>query len=99
MAEEDVDEFHKSLIPGNKKVEAAEGIPEEGGASISLHQPGKTSKPSVGIVESLATLKSSIGRRRRSLVCGLKCLKSPENSSRTVHEFEGTQETRCGGDQ
>ena len=54
MAEEDVDEFHKSLIPGNKKVEAAEGIPEEGGASISLHQPGKTSKPSVGIVESLA---------------------------------------------
>ena len=54
MAEEDVDEFHKSLIPGNKKVEAAEGIPEEGGASTSLHQPGKTSKPSVGIVESLA---------------------------------------------
>ena len=43
MAEEDVDEFHNSLIPGNKKVEAA-----------SLHQPGKTSKPSVGIVESLA---------------------------------------------
>ena len=30
MAEEEVDEVHNSLIPGSKKVEAAEGIPVEG---------------------------------------------------------------------
>ena len=64
MAEEDVDEFHNSLIPGNKKVETAKGILAKRGASTSLHQPGRTSKPSAGIVEILATLKPSVGRRR-----------------------------------
>ena len=64
MAEEEVNEVHGSLIPGSKKVEAAEGIPAEGGASTSMRQHGKTSKPSVGIVESLATLKHTAGRRR-----------------------------------
>ena len=64
MAEEEVDEVHNSLIPGSKKVETAKGIPVKGGTSTSLHQPGRTSKLSVGIVESLATLKPSVGRRR-----------------------------------
>mgnify|MGYP007109622691 FL=1 len=64
MAEEEVDEVHNSLIPGSKKVETAKGIPAKRGASTSLHQPGRTSKPSAGIVESLATLKPSVGRRR-----------------------------------
>ena len=58
MAEEEVNEVHGSLIPGRKKVEAAEGIPAEGGASTSL-QHGKTSKPSAGIVESLARSRVS----------------------------------------
>ena len=64
MAEEEVDKVHNSLLPGSKKVKTAEGIPEKRGASTSLHQPGRTSKPSVGIVEILATLKPSVGRRR-----------------------------------
>lgn len=64
MAEEEVDDVHNSLIPGSKKVETAEGIPAKRGASTSLYQPGRTSKPSAGIVESLATLKPSVGRRR-----------------------------------
>ena len=53
MAEEEVDEVHNSLIPGSKKVETTKGIPAKRGASTSLHQPGRTSKPSVGIVEIL----------------------------------------------
>ena len=53
MAEEEVDEVHNSLLPGSKKVETAKGIPAKRGASTSLHQPGRTSEPSAGIVESL----------------------------------------------
>ena len=64
MAKEEVDEVHNSLIPRSKKVEIAEGIPAKRGASTSLHQPDRTSKQSAGIVESLATLKPSVGRRR-----------------------------------
>ena len=64
MAEEEVDEVHNSLIPGSKKVETAKGILAKRGDSTSLHQPGRTSKPSASIVESLATLKPSVGRRR-----------------------------------
>ena len=45
MSEEAVDEVYNSLISGNKKVEATEGIPAGGGASTSLCRPGKTSKP------------------------------------------------------
>ena len=61
IAEEEVDEVHNSLIPSSKKVETAKGIPTKRGASTSLHKPGRASKLSVGIVESLATLKRSVG--------------------------------------
>ena len=64
MAEEEVDRVHNSLIPGSKKIETAEGISEKKRHSTSLHQIGRTNKPSDSIVESLATLKSSVGRRR-----------------------------------
>ena len=64
MAEEEVGKVHNSLIPGSNRVEAAKGTPVGGGASTSLHQPDKTSKLSVGITESLTTLKQSAGRRR-----------------------------------
>ena len=57
MVEEEVNEVHNSLISGSKKVKAAVGIPAEGGASTSLHQLGKISKPSASIVESPATWK------------------------------------------
>ena len=63
MVEEEVDEVHNNLIPRQQEGRSNQGIPTKIGASNNLHQPNKTSKPSVGIVESLAPLKQSVGKK------------------------------------
>ena len=47
-----------------QEVETAKGIPTKRGVSTSLHQPGRTNKLSASIVESMATLKPSVRRKR-----------------------------------
>ena len=63
MTKDEVGDVHNILIPDSMKVEATKRIPIEGEASKSLPQPNKTRKSTVEIVESLATLEHSVGRR------------------------------------